>query len=192
MQFLEEQIQKYGKIYPHNVLKVDSFLNHQVDTSIVCELANDIYEHYKDSVVTKILTVESSGIPLACLTAARFNVPFIFAKKKRTINLSENVFKSTVYSYTSGKYSEIMISADYLGSEDSVLIVDDFLAKGSAIRALIEIVEDSGATLVGTAVAIEKGFQGGGDALRKEGFKVYSLAVIDKMTDSKIIFRSEE
>ncbi|MDD4120834.1 MAG: xanthine phosphoribosyltransferase [Clostridia bacterium] len=191
MQFLEEQILKYGKICPHSVLKVDSFLNHQVNVSIVTELANAIYEHYKDSGVTKILTVESSGIPLACMTAAAFKVPFIFAKKKRTINLSEQVFKSAVHSYTTGKYSEIMVSAEYLGREDNVLIVDDFLAKGSALRALIEIVEDSGATLVGTAVAIEKGFQGGGDMLRKEGFKVYSLSIIDKMTESKIIFRED-
>jgi xanthine phosphoribosyltransferase len=191
MQFLEEQILKYGKICPHSVLKVDCFLNHQVDVSIVTELANAIYEHYKDSGVTKILTVESSGIPLACMTAAAFKVPFIFAKKKRTINLSEQVFKSAVHSYTTGKYSEIMVSAEYLGREDNVLIVDDFLAKGSALRALIEIVEDSGATLVGTAVAIEKGFQGGGDMLRKEGFKVYSLSIIDKMTESKIIFRED-
>ncbi|MDD4120931.1 MAG: xanthine phosphoribosyltransferase [Clostridia bacterium] len=191
MQFLEEQILKYGKICPHSVLKVDSFLNHQVDVSIVTELANAIYDHYKDSGVTKILTVESSGIPLACMTASAFKVPFIFAKKKRTINLSDQVFKSAVHSYTTGKYSEIMISAEYLGKDDKVLIVDDFLAKGSALRALIEIVEDSGATLVGTAVAIEKGFQGGGDMLRKEGFKVYSLSIIDKMTESKIIFRGD-
>lgn len=192
MQFLEEQIQKLGKICPHSVLKVDCFLNHQVDTSIVSELASEIYEHYKDRGITKILTVESSGIPLTCLTAACFKVPFIFAKKKRTLNLSDNVFKSAVHSYTTGKFSEIMISAEYLNSDDKVLIVDDFLAKGSALRALMEIVEESGATLVGAAVAIEKGFQGGGDALRKEGFEIYSLAIIDKMTDTKIIFRGEE
>lgn len=192
MRFLEEKIQQLGTICPHSVLKVDSFLNHQVDPIIVSELAKDIFDHFKDRGITKILTVESSGIPLACLTATCFKVPFIFAKKKRTLNLSDDVYKSAVHSYTTGKFSEIMISAEYLTPEDKVLIVDDFLAKGSALRALIEIVEESGATLVGTAVAIEKGFQGGGDALRKEGFEVYSLAIIDKMTENKIIFRSEE
>jgi xanthine phosphoribosyltransferase len=170
---------------------VDCFLNHQVDVVIVSELAKEIHKRFKDSGVTKILTVESSGIPLACLTALEFKIPFVFAKKRRTINLTENLYKANVLSYTTGKYSEIMIAAEYITPEDKVLIVDDFLAKGSALHALMDIVNEAGAKLVGAAVAIEKGFQGGGDALRKEGVRVESLAVIDKMSQDKIIFRDE-
>ncbi|HQC54876.1 MAG TPA: xanthine phosphoribosyltransferase [Clostridia bacterium] len=191
MRFLKDIIVERGQIYPNNVLKVDCFLNHQVDVVIVSELAKEIHKRFKDSGVTKILTVESSGIPLACLTALEFKIPFVFAKKRRTINLTENLYKANVLSYTTGKYSEIMIAAEYITPEDKVLIVDDFLAKGSALHALMDIVNEAGAKLVGAAVAIEKGFQGGGDALRKEGVRVESLAVIDKMSQDKIIFRDE-
>lgn len=191
MRFLKDIIIERGQIFPNNVVKVDCFLNHQVDVVIVSELAKEIYNRFKDSGVTKILTVESSGIPLACLTALEFKIPFVFAKKRRTINLTENLYKANVLSYTTGKYSEIMIAAEYITPEDKVLIVDDFLAKGSALHALIDIVNEAGAKLIGAAVAIEKGFQGGGDALRKEGVRVESLAIIDKMSQDKMIFRDE-
>lgn len=191
MRFLKDIIIERGQIFPNNVVKVDCFLNHQVDVVIVSELAKEIYNRFKDSGVTKILTVESSGIPLACLTALEFKIPFVFAKKRRTINLTENLYKANVLSYTTGKYSEIMIAAEYITPEDKVLIVDDFLAKGSALHALIDIVSEAGAKLIGAAVAIEKGFQGGGDALRKEGVRVESLAIIDKMSQDKMIFRDE-
>ncbi|MGI6137231.1 MAG: xanthine phosphoribosyltransferase [Clostridiales bacterium] len=191
MRFLKDIIIERGQIFPNNVVKVDCFLNHQVDVVIVSELAKEIYNRFKDSGVTKILTVESSGIPLACLTALEFKIPFVFAKKRRTINLTENLYKANVLSHTTGKYSEIMIAAEYITPEDKVLIVDDFLAKGSALHALIDIVNEAGAKLIGAAVAIEKGFQGGGDALRKEGVRVESLAIIDKMSQDKMIFRDE-
>ncbi len=191
MRFLKDIIIERGQIFPNNVVKVDCFLNHQVDVVIVSELAKEIYNRFKDSGVTKILTVESSGIPLACLTALEFKIPFVFAKKRRTINLTENLYKANVLSYTTGKYSEIMIAAEYITPEDKVLIVDDFLAKGSALHALIDIVNEAGAKLIGAAVAIEKGFQGGGDALRKGGVRVESLAIIDKMSQDKMIFRDE-
>lgn len=191
MRFLKDIIIERGQIFPNNVVKVDCFLNHQVDVVIVSELAKEIYNRFKDSDVTKILTVESSGIPLACLTALEFKIPFVFAKKRRTINLTENLYKANVLSYTTGKYSEIMIAAEYITPEDKVLIVDDFLAKGSALHALIDIVNEAGAKLIGAAVAIEKGFQGGGDALRKGGVRVESLAIIDKMSQDKMIFRDE-
>lgn len=191
MRFLKDIIIERGQIFPNNVVKVDCFLNHQVDVVIVSELAKEIYNRFKDSGVTKILTVESSGMPLACLTALEFKIPFVFAKKRRTINLTENLYKANVLSYTTGKYSEIMIAAEYITPEDKVLIVDDFLAKGSALHALIDIVNEAGAKLIGAAVAIEKGFQGGGDALRKGGVRVESLAIIDKMSQDKMIFRDE-
>ncbi len=189
MRFLKDIIVERGQVFPGDVLKVDCFLNHQVDVMIVSKLAKEIYKRFKESGATKVLTIESSGIPLACLVALEFKIPFVFAKKRKTINLTEDLYKAKVFSYTTGKYSDIMIAAEYITPNDKVLIVDDFLANGSALNALIDIVNKAGAGLVGAAVAIEKGFQGGGDTLRQNGIKVESLAIIDAMSPEKIIFR---
>ena len=177
MKLLEDMIKKYGEVRPGNVLKVDGFLNHRIDV---------------DLVKTKILTIESSGIAIAIMTAQCFGVPMVFAKKRKTINLSDDIYTAPVHSYTNNKDYDVMVSKDYIDKSDVLLIVDDFLANGCALRGLIDIAHQAGATVAGAGIAIEKGFQGGGDTLRAEGLKVVSLAVIDKMTDDSLEFRKSE
>jgi xanthine phosphoribosyltransferase len=193
MRLLEEKILKYGKVYPGNILKVDSFLNHQVDMALMGQLAQEIYNNFKDCAVTKVLTIEASGIPLAGATAQFFNVPMIFAKKASAKNMSANFYSAKVYSFTHGSYYEIKVCKDYLTKDDTVLIVDDFLANGSALESLMDIVNQAGAKVAGAGIAIEKGFQKGGDELRAKGIKIVSLAIIDEMSAEKgITFRSPE
>lgn len=187
MQLLKNRILKDGKVYPNNILKVDSFLNHQVDLELVENLSKEFFRLFESDKVNKILTIEASGIVLAGFTAKNFGVPMVFAKKSQTKNISSDVFSSKIMSYTHSKVYDIVVSKDYLSSSDRVLIIDDFLAKGEALKGLISLVKQSGATLVGCGIAIEKAFQKGGDSIRAEGVRVESLARILSMTDSDLV-----
>ena len=191
MKLLEERILKDGKIKPGNVLKVDGFINHQIDVPFVSELGREFYRRFKDDDVTKILTNEASGIGIACLTAEHFGVPVVFAKKSRTSNISNDVYTARVDSFTHGTTYDIMVSKEYLTPSDRVLIIDDFLALGNALMGLREITLASGATLVGAGIVIEKSFQSGGKLLREMGMRIESLAKIASMTDDDLTFEEE-
>ena len=188
---LEQRILNEGQILPGEVLKVGSFLNQQIDTKLLKSMGEEIARLYQDCGVTKVLTIESSGIAIAYAAAVSMGLPVVFAKKHRTSNLSGNILTSKVFSYTHQQTYDIAVSGDYITCGDTVLIVDDFLAKGNALAGLIEIVEKADAKLAGCAIAIEKGFQGGGDALRAKGIRVESLAIIDSMTDDSLEFRPQ-
>ncbi len=188
MKLLEERILKDGKIKPGNVLKVDGFINHQIDVPFVSELGREFYRRFKDDNVTKILTIEASGIGIACLTAEHFGVPVVFAKKSRTSNISKDVYTARVDSFTHGTTCDIIVSKEYLTPSDRVLIIDDFLALGNALVGLREITLASGATLIGAGILIEKSFQTGGKMLREQGMRIESLARIASMTDTGITF----
>ncbi len=187
---LEDRILAEGKVLPGEILKVGDFLNQQIDPELLMEMGEEIASLYKDAGVTKILTIESSGIAVAFAAGCKMNVPVVFAKKHASINLSDDVLTSKVYSYTHQKTYDIVVSSDYVSKDDTVLIVDDFLAKGNALKGLIEITDKAGAKLAGAAIAIEKGFQGGGDELRRQGIRVESLAIIESMSDDSLTFRS--
>lgn len=186
---LEQRILTEGRVLPGEVLKVGSFLNQQIDTKLLKEMGDEVAGLFSQSNVTKVLTIESSGIALAYAAAVSLGVPMVFAKKHKSSNLAGNILTSKVFSYTHQQTYDIMVSADYINSGDNILIVDDFLAMGNALNGLIDIVGQAGASLAGCAIAIEKGFQGGGDALRAKGIRVESLAIIDKMTDDSLEFR---
>ena len=188
MKILEERIIKDGRVLPGNVLKVDSFLNHMIDVPFVCELGKEFRRLFETSCVTKILTIEASGIGLACLTAQYFGVPVVFAKKSRTSNVSSEVYSTPVESYTHGNTNNVIVSKQYLGAGDRVLIIDDFLATGNALKGLIELCRLAGADVVGCGIAIEKRYQHGGDALRAENIRVESLALIDSIENGNIVF----
>lgn len=188
MQFLEDRIRKDGQVRPGNILKVDSFLNHQLDVNLLDQIGRAFYEEFKDRGINRILTIEASGIAIACMTARYFNVPVVFAKKAKSKNIDGEVFTSTVHSFTYGKDYQITLSKKYLGPDDNVLLVDDFLAVGKAMRGLIDVCNQAGARVGGIGIAIEKGFQEGGQYLRSEGYDVCSLAIVDHMTDDGQIF----
>lgn len=175
MKLLEDRILKDGHIGADNVLKVDSFLNHQIDVSFVCELGKEFYRLFKDENITKILTIEASGIGIACLAAQYFGVPVVFAKKTKTINIYSDTYNATVHSYTHKKDYDIVVSKEFLSKEDNVLIIDDFLAKGSALTALLMLIEKAGAKTAGAGIVIEKAYQGGGNLVRDMGIRVESL-----------------
>lgn len=194
MKLLEEKIVNDGVIKSGNVLKVDSFLNHQIDVPFVAELGKELKRLFADRNITKILTIEASGIGIACVAAMYFGVPVVFAKKSSGSNMDKDVYFTKIYSYTHSKTNDVVVSKRFLSKTDHVLIIDDFLANGCALEGLIDIVRQSGATVEGVGVAVEKGFQGGGDKLRKAGYNLHSLAIIDKM-DAKtntVVFRHEE
>ncbi len=188
---LEQRILTEGQILPGEVLKVGSFLNQQIDTKLLKEMGDEVARLFSQSNVTKVLTIESSGIALAYAAAVSLGVPMVFAKKHKSSNLAGNILTSKVFSYTHQQTYDIMVSGDYIKSDDVILIVDDFLAMGNALNGLIDITGQAGAKLAGCAIAIEKGFQGGGDALRAKGVRVESLAIIDKMTDDSLEFRPQ-
>lgn len=192
MKELEDRIRSEGKVFPGNILKVDSFLNHQVDIKLLDDIGSEFYQLYKFAGVTKILTIEASGIAIASLTAYHFQVPFVFAKKAHSANLGSEVYISKVHSYTYNKDYPIMLSKNYLTSEDKVLIVDDFLASGKATEGLLDICKQAGAAVAGIGICVEKGFQRGGKILRDQGYRVTSLAIIDSMSDHDLVFRSHE
>lgn len=193
MQLLKDRIRKDGKVYEGNVLKVDSFLNHQMDTKLFAEMGKELKRRFADVEINKILTIEASGIGIACVVAQSFDVPVVFAKKSKTKNIAGDVYTSRVESYTHGRIYDIIVSKEFLGKDDKVLLIDDFLANGKALEGLIDLVEESGAELVGAAVAIEKGFQVGGDIIRDKGVRLESLAIVDSMdaATGEIKFRGE-
>ena len=189
MKALEEKILKEGTVLPGHILKVGSFLNQQLDVAFLMEMGKEIARLYKDAGVTKILTIEASGIAIAVTAGAAMNVPAVFAKKHHTGNLSGEQYRTVVHSYTHNTDYNIVVSKEYLGEDDCVLIVDDFLANGRAIEGLVDIISQAGARLAGAAIAIEKGFQHGGDALREKGIRVESLAIVEEMSDTSVTFR---
>ncbi len=194
MQLLKDRIRKDGKIKGGNVLKVDSFLNHQMDIKLFGEIGKEFKRRFADVEVNKILTIEASGIGIACVVAQYFDVPVLFAKKNKTKNIAGDVYTSQVESFTHGRVYDIIVSKEFLGKGDKVLLIDDFLANGKALEGLAKLVEDSGAELVGAGVVIEKGFQPGGDNLRKQGIRLESLAIVDSMDEETgtIVFRDDK
>ncbi len=189
MKALEERILSDGLVLPGEVLKVASFFNVNIDTGLMMDMGREIASLYDGYGVTKILTVEASGIALALAAASYLGVPFVFAKKHASDNIDGEMYVSRVHSYTHGNDNNIVVPAAFISPEDKVLVVDDFLALGNALHGMMDIVSQSGAELVGCAIGIEKGYQGGGDALRAKGIRVESLALIDSMKDGKITFR---
>ncbi len=189
MKLLEDKILQDGKLLPGNILRVDNFLNHQIDVALIDRLGEEFYRLYRDCGVTKLLTVEASGIGIACLSARYFNVPVVFAKKAKGLNSSDDCYRAEVASFTHKNVNTVTVSRDYLHADDRVLIIDDFLADGNALRGLCALCTQAGATVVGAGIVIEKAFQGGGDSLRAEGLRIESLAMIQSMsTDTGILF----
>ena len=193
MNFLEERILRDGNVKEGNVLKVDSFLNHQMDVTLLDEVGKELYRRFKDSGVTKILTIEASGIAIAYAAAQHFKVPFVFAKKSKSLNIDGDVYSAEVESFTHKCTNRVIVSKKFLQKGDKVLIVDDFLANGCALRGLISIVEAAGGEVVGIGIAIEKGFQNGGEQIRKLGYHLESLAIVDSMDASNktVVFREQ-
>ncbi len=189
LELLKSRILHEGRIEGTDVVKVDSFLNHQMDVGLLNEIGKEFKSRFLDQPVTKILTIEASGIGIACITAQYFHVPVVFAKKAESRNLDREVYESKVFSYTKGKEYIIKVSKRYLGPEDHVLIIDDFLANGQAISGLKDIVTQAGAHLVGVGIVIEKSFQNGGKAIREAGIQLESLAIIKSIENNKIIFK---
>lgn len=192
MKLLEQRILKDGEVYPGNILKVGSFLNHQMDIELLDEMGKEWARLFADAGVNKILTIEASGIGIACIAARSFGCPVVFAKKSKSLNLGKDVYTAKVESFTHKTISDVVVDRRYLGPEDRVLIIDDFLANGKALEGLMDILNQAGATLVGVGIAIEKGFQGAGDRFREKGVRLESLAIIDSMDESSIYFRQSE
>ena len=191
MNFLEERILKDGIIKEGNVLKVDSFLNHQMDVALLDQLGAYFYERFKDRKITKVLTIEASGIAIAYPVARCFGVPLVFAKKAKSINIDGDVYTAEVVSFTHQNKNQIIVSKKFLSADDSVLIIDDFLANGCALQGLISITEAAGATVAGIGIAIEKGFQIGGRVIRNLGYDLCSAAIVDDMNENGIVFRAQ-
>lgn len=191
MKKMEEKILKEGTILPGGVLKVGSFLNQQIDTPFMKAIGMEIADLFKEEEITRILTIESSGIPIAVSAGFAMNLPVVYAKKNKSSNISGDCYSTMVHSFTHGNNNNVIVGKEYIKPDDKILIVDDFLAHGSALTGLIEIVEQAGAKVVGCVAAIEKGFQMGGDSLRKKGYRVESLAIIEEMTDTEIYFREQ-
>ena len=191
MQELKERIQKEGKVLPGNIVKVDGFLNHRVDCQLMGRMADEFAKIFDISKVDLILTAEASGIALAAVCAYKYGIPMVYAKKAKSDNIEGGLYQSDIFSYTYKKKVTLLVSQDWITKDDKVLIIDDFMAKGYAMRGLIDIVNKAGATLVGIGVAVEKGFQDGGDSLRREGYPIKSLAIIDSAENGVIRFRED-
>ncbi len=181
MKLLEERIRKDGTVKAGNVLKVDSFLNHQMDIDLFNEMGKEWARLFADCPITKILTVEASGIGIACVAAQHFHVPVVFAKKTQSLNIDGEVYTTKIQSFTHKRVYDVIVSKKFLSPEDHVLIIDDFLANGCALEGLIEIVQKAGATVEGIGIAVEKGFQKGGDLIRSKGVRLESLAIVESM-----------
>ena len=194
MQILLDRIRKDGIVKPGNVLKVDKFLNHQMDIELFKEIGKEFARRFSDVKVNKILTIEASGIGIACITAEYFHVPVVFAKKTKTKNIAGDVYTTKVESFTHGTVYDIIVSKEFLGPEDKVLVIDDFLANGKALDGLTTLINNSGAELAGAGIVIEKGFQEGGRIIRERGIRLESLAIVDSMNadTGEIVFRNEE
>ena len=193
MNFLEERIAKDGNVKPGNVLKVDSFLNHQMDVALLDEIGREFKRRFADKHITKVLTIEASGIAIAYPVAREFGVPMVFAKKSKSINIDGDVYVAEVESFTHKNKNNVIVSKKFLGPEDHVLIIDDFLANGCALQGLISIAQSAGATVEGLGIAIEKGFQNGGRIIRNLGYHLESLAIVDGMNaeTGEIFFREQ-
>lgn len=191
MNFLEERILRDGEIKEGNVLKVDSFLNHQMDVTLIDEIGREFYRRFEGLGINKILTIEASGIALACAAARYFNVPVVFAKKSKSLNIGNDVYLAEVESFTHKCTNNVVVSKRFLGAADRLLIIDDFLAKGCALQGLIAIAERAGAAVAGIGIAIEKGFQEGGEKIRKMGYRLESLAMVESMdaASETVVFR---
>lgn len=192
MKLLEERIRKDGTVKAGNVLKVDSFLNHQMDIDLFNEMGKEWARLFADRRITKILTVEASGIGIACVAAQHFHVPVVFAKKSQSVNIDGEVYSTKIESFTHKRVYDVIVSKKFLHPEDHILIIDDFLANGCALEGLIDIVNKAGASVEGVGIAVEKGFQKGGDLIRSKGIRVESLAIVESMDDKtgEITFRS--
>lgn len=192
MKLLEERIRKDGTVKAGNVLKVDSFLNHQMDIDLFNEMGKEWARLFEDRKITKILTVEASGIGIACVAAQHFHVPVVFAKKSQSVNIDGEVYSTKIESFTHKRVYDVIVSKKFLNPEDHILIIDDFLANGCALEGLIDIVNKAGATVEGVGIAVEKGFQKGGDLIRSKGIRVESLAIVESMDDrtGEITFRA--
>ena len=192
MKLLEERIRKDGTVKAGNVLKVDSFLNHQMDIDLFNEMGKEWARLFADRKITKILTVEASGIGIACVAAQHFHVPVVFAKKSQSVNIDGEVYSTKIESFTHKRVYDVIVSRKFLHPEDHILIIDDFLANGCALEGLIDIVNKAGATVEGVGIAVEKGFQKGGDLIRSKGIRVESLAIVESMDDKTgdITFRA--
>ena len=190
MKLLEERIIRDGKVLPGNIIKVDGFLNHRVDIDLLKELADEFYTVFADDKPTVILTIEASG-SLATICAERFGIPLLFAKKAKSDNIEGGLYKSEIFSYTYKKTVNLIVSSEWLNENDRVLVIDDFLANGEALRGVIDIAHQAKAEVVGVGIAIEKGFQAGGEKLRERGYKLHSLAIIEKADENGIIFRED-
>ena len=184
MKLLEERIRKDGIVTEGNVLKVDSFLNHQMDTDLFNEMGKEFKRLFADKPINKILTIEASGIGIACIVAQHFHVPVVFAKKSQSINIDGDVYSTKIESFTHKKVYDVIVSKKYIGKDDHILLIDDFLANGCALEGLINLVQSAGATVEGIGIAVEKGFQEGGKRIREKGVQLESLAIVDAM-DSK-------
>jgi len=191
MKLLEERIRKDGVVKEGNVLKVDSFLNHQMDIDLFNEMGKEWARLFADRPITKILTVEASGIGIACVAAQHFHVPVVFAKKTQSLNIDGEVYSTKIQSFTHKKIYDVIVSKKFIKPEDHILIIDDFLANGCALEGLLQIVKDAGATVEGVGIAVEKGFQKGGDLIRGKGVRVESLAIVESMdaATGEIVFR---
>lgn len=191
MKQFQDRIRTEGRVLPGNIIKVDGFLNHRVDTALMRSMAKEFKSRFDLSGLTLVLTVEASGIALATICAEEFGVPLVFAKKAKSDNIEGGLYKSEIYSYTYKKQVTLIVSSQWLKASDKVLIIDDFLANGEALRGLVEIVQESGAELLGIGVAIEKGFQPGGQKMRDAGIHLESLAIIEQADETGIVFRGE-
>ncbi|MBD5528447.1 MAG: xanthine phosphoribosyltransferase [Lachnospiraceae bacterium] len=193
MNFLEERIQRDGIVKEGNVLKVDSFLNHQMDVTLFRQMGEEWKRRFADVTITKILTIEASGIGIACVASEYFNVPVVFAKKSKSINIEGDMYIAQVESFTHKNINQVIVSKKFLSSDDHVLIIDDFLANGCALQGLISIVSQAGASVAGIGIAVEKGFQSGGQIIRNLGYRLESLAIVDGMdaATGQITFRDQ-
>ena len=193
MNFLEQRILKDGIVKEGNVLKVDSFLNHQMDVELLDQLGEAFYERFRDKGITKILTIEASGIAIACAAARYFKTPVVFAKKSKSVNIDGDLYVATVESFTHKNVNKVVVSKKFLTEGEKILIIDDFLANGCALQGLISIVEDAGASVEGIGIAIEKGFQIGGRVIRNLGHDLYSVAIVESMNAERgeVVFRKQ-
>ena len=191
MKLLEERIKKDGTVRDGNVLKVDNFLNHQMDMNLFQEMGKEWKKLFADKPINKVLTIEASGIAIAAIASQYFDVPVVFAKKAQSINIEGDVYQTKIESFTHKRIYDVIVSKKFIGPEDHVLIIDDFLANGCALLGLIDIVEQSGATVEGIGIAIEKGFQQGGKIIRDKGYDLKSLAIVDSMDNNELVFRKQ-
>ncbi len=189
MELLKNKILEVGNVLPGNVLKVDSFLNHQIDPELMQAIGDEFAEKFRNAGITKILTLESSGIAPSVMAGLRLGVPVVFARKRKSLTQNSNLYSASVYSYTKQESNEISVSQSFLNSDDTLLIIDDFLANGQAVLGLLEITEQAGASVAGVGIVIEKGFQPGGAMLREKGLHVESLAIVESLEDGQVTFK---